>query len=146
MPLKGGETDYPKKLVDFGAVVDKLKGFAVKHRTFIGSEPLAVHIHENAAEAAAYELVKGAVLQPCKGFISVAEYPVHRLTVLVKHNLNIGKGNGDIVKALVMLVIFIICHGIVAVHKLFNDNSLLFVEFLDYLLSVQYGIFQRIAV
>ena len=57
-----------------------------------------------------------------------------------------SKGNGDIVKALVMLVIFIICHGIVVVHKLFNYNSLLFVEFLDYLLSVQCGIFQRIAV
>ena len=48
MSFKGGETDYPKILVNFGAVVDKLKGFAVKHRTFIGSEPLSVHIHENA--------------------------------------------------------------------------------------------------
>ena len=35
MPLKGGKTDYPKVLVYLGAVVDKLKGFAVKCRMFI---------------------------------------------------------------------------------------------------------------
>ena len=61
MPLKGGETDYPKILVNFGAVVDKLKGLAVKCRMFIASEPFSVHIFKNAAEAAANKLVKGAV-------------------------------------------------------------------------------------
>ena len=35
MAAKGGKTDYPKVLVYLGAVVDKLKGFAVKSRMLI---------------------------------------------------------------------------------------------------------------
>ena len=129
MPLKSGETDYPKILVYLGAVVDQLKGLAIKCRMLIASEPLFIHIGKNTAESIAYQLFKRTVFKVCKSFISVTEYPVRRLTFLIEHHFNVRKDNEDIVKALVMLVICFIVRGIVIIRKPFDYHLLLASEF-----------------
>ena len=81
-----------------------------------------------------------------KRLVSMAEYPIRRLTFLVENHLDVGERNGNAVKALVVLMVFLDVSGIVVVGKQIYDRMLFRMEFLRYLPAVLRGIFRRFAV
>ena len=81
-----------------------------------------------------------------KYIIAIAENPIYCLSFLVEYHLNVRERYRHCVKALIMLVIFLVVHGVVVVQNLVNDNPLFLTEFLCDFLLVLYGVFKRVAV
>ena len=96
---KGGEADDLEIGIDLGAVVHGLQGLAVESGPLVGRQPLVIHIPEDAAEGLTDERLQGHLLQPGQGRVPIAEDPVHRPALLVKHHLDVREGKGHRIEA-----------------------------------------------
>ena len=105
---KGWETDDFEFCVNFRTVVGDLQRLSIERRALIDPQPFGVHVGKDAAEGVVDQLLQRQLFQLRQRPIAVAEDPVHRRMFLVEHHLNVGKGEGHMVKAGIVAMILLL--------------------------------------